>query len=121
MSTSADIMLQLRLLLHTMSLTLTRIHVPAPAPAPTPTPIPTHIPFAITTPTPIPISTHIHIPITTRTLTLNNILTSVPLPLAPIRPHHGIPPHLSLLAGSCHRLHRHKEPTSIKGLLHAAL
>lgn len=104
-------MLQLRLLLHTISLALTRIRVLVL------TPIPIHT--RITTLTPI--STCIHIPITTHTLTLSNILTSVPRPRAPIRPHHGIPRLPSLLAGSRHQLHRHREPTSIKGLLHAAL
>lgn len=105
-------MLQLWLLLHATSLAPTRIHVSSRAP----------IPIRITSPiTPIPISTRIHIPTTTPSLTLNNTLTSAPLPLAPARPRRGIPRRQSLLAGSCHQLRRHREPTSIKGLLHAAL
>lgn len=83
-------MLQLRLPFRVIFLALTRIHVTARTPTPTCTP---------TTLTLTPISTRTLIPITTRTLTLSSILTSVPLPLAPIRPRRGIPPHLSLLAG----------------------
>lgn len=81
-------MLQLQLLLHAIFLALTHIHIHVPV-RPL---IPIHIPIL----TPIPISIHIRILITARTLTLSNILTSVPLP----RAHRGIPPHLSLLAGS---------------------
>ncbi|KAK5882474.1 hypothetical protein CesoFtcFv8_021057 [Champsocephalus esox] len=83
--------------------------------------IPILIHIAITTPITTPISINIHIHITAPALALSNILTSVPLQRAPVRPHLGIPPHPSLLAGSCHQLHRHREPTSIKGLLHVAL
>ncbi|KAK5854067.1 hypothetical protein PBY51_015168 [Eleginops maclovinus] len=79
------------------------------------------IPITITTLITTPISINIHIHITAHALALNNILTSVPLQRAPIRRHLGIPPHLSLLAGSCHQLRRHREPTSIKGLSHDAL
>lgn len=107
-------MLQLRLPLRTITLTLARMRGPAPAPMPIRTPL------TITNHFPINTSTHTPTPITTRTPTLRNILMSAPLPRAPTRPRLGIPPHLSLLAGSCHRLRRHNEPTSIKGLLHAA-
>lgn len=113
-------MLQLRLLLHTdtlLALTHTLVHPLVPAPTPTTICIPT----ATAIPILIPISTHTRIPIATRTLTLSKILMSAPPSHTPIRPNHGIPPHLSLLAGSCHLLHRHKEPTFIKGLLRAAL
>lgn len=90
MSTSADVMLQLRLLLHVIFLALTRI--------------PTHV--AIQRPMPIfhilisaHISTHIHTSSTTPTLTLDNILTLVLPRHAPIPPRRGTPLHRSLLAG----------------------
>lgn len=93
MSTSADVMLQLRLLLHIIFPALTRTHVTVQTPklirVPAPTP----------TLTLIPISTHIRIPSITRILPLSSILMSVPLPHAPIHPHHGIPLLPFLLAG----------------------
>lgn len=123
MSTSADIMLQLRLpLRRTKILTPACTRGPAPFP-PTPLPrppTPIHTLFVITSCLSIPTTTHILTPTTTRTPTRRNILTSAPLPHAPTRLRLGIPLHLSLLAGSCHQLRHHREPTSIKGLLHAA-
>lgn len=83
MSTSADVMLQLRLLLHVIFPALTHTHVTVQ------TPKLVHMP----TGTLIPISTHIRMPSITHILPLSSILASVPLQRAPIRP---LP---SLLAG----------------------
>lgn len=112
MSTSADIMLQLRLPLHAIFLALTHIHALVPIS------IPIQIPTLIPITNPILISTHVSTHITTRTHALSIILTSALLPPAPTHPHPGIPPHLSLLAGSCRQRRHRREPTFIKGPLH---
>lgn len=113
-------MLQLRLLLHrtTTRTTPTCTRGPVPPLTPSLTPICTLI--VIISCLPIPTTTGILTPTTTPTPTRRNTLTSAPLPRAPTRLCLGIPLHLSLLAGSCRQLRRHKEPTSIKGLSHAA-
>lgn len=117
MSTSADIMLQLRLLLHAISRKPTGNHASVSSP------IPTRIPIAPASliPNPKPTSIHICIPSIALTLAPSGNLMPAPLPLSPTHTHHGIRPHLFRLAGSCHRLHHHKKPTFINGLLHVAL
>lgn len=113
MSTSADIMLQLRLLLFTTSRNPTLNHASVSGT------IPIRTLIALTSLQPS--FTHMHIPSVALTLTLCSNLGPAPLPHSLIHTPHGIPPHPSLLAGSCHQLHHPKKPTFINGLLHVAL
>lgn len=113
MSTSADIMLQLRLLLCTTSRNPTLNHASASSP------LPARILIVLTSLKPT--FTHMHIPSVALTLTLCNDLRPAPLPHSLTHTHHGIPLRPFLLAGSCHQLHRPKKPIFINGLLHVAL
>lgn len=119
MSTSADIMLQLRLLvlLHTTSCN------PTCRPTSVSSPIPIITPTVLSSPVRSPrrVSTRVHIPSDALTLTLSSDLIPAPLPHSPKHTRHGIPPRPFPLAGSCHQLHHRKKPTFISGRLHVAL
>lgn len=109
MSTSADIMLQLRLLLCTTSRNPTLNHASVLSP------LPARILIVLTSLKPA--FTHMHIHSFALMLTLCSDLMPAPFPHALTH----TPRPQFLLAGSCHQLHPPKKPIFINGLLHVAL